>query len=429
MKNHHRVLEEIKRLESMIPSGFLGIGDEWDFKKIWAQINTTQTAFNGSRFPTREEHQVAWQNFRNLVSKVKEKQDENRKQSAELRDKIVRKAEQIPPSDDRWMEFFLAVGTMGLSEVIRAIFPLSDSRKEALQNANRELKDLWKFFTSEKSNLLRNDKDTIYQALKSAESQLQEAWDEWKKVQEEQSAELRDKIIGMAERAVPSAWEEVIGTVGAAAITQGASLILEAFRDEEAELKWRSEKLREAWKFFTSEKSSLLRQHKEEAYDALKKAQDRLDGTWTEHKGAKKKTMDNYYEAKRERHESWRKKVEQNLENNRQRREKFEGVLKHKRQNLENSQQRCERLEGVLEHKRQHLDKLNEDLNDARSNSYRERVEGWIEEELNSIQEIEGKLEDINNWIEDDSASIQEIEGKLEDINNWIEEDLSKLNN
>lgn len=101
MSNYNRVIREIKRLESMIPSGFMGIGDKWDFKEIWSQIKATQAAFKGSRFPTQEEHQAAWENFQSLVSKVKEKEAKNCKYSAELRDRIVQKAERIPPSDDR----------------------------------------------------------------------------------------------------------------------------------------------------------------------------------------------------------------------------------------------------------------------------------------------------------------------------------------
>ena len=434
MTGNPRVLEEIKRLESMIPSGFSGIGDEWDFKKIWTQIKTTQAAFKGSRFSTQEERQAAWQHFQNLVSKVKEKQDTNRKQSAELRNRIVGRAERIPPSDDRWIAAIAAFVTIGISAIIEALSGITDPRKEALQNANKDLKDLWTFFTSEKSNMLPKDKGTTYRALKSADSRLQEAWNEWKKIQEEQSAKLRDEIIRMAEEAAPlSDLADLVGTIGFAVLTDGFSLLLEwerilnGFNEKEAELKRRSEKLREAWEFFKSEKSNLFPQHKKAAYNALKKAQNRLDEAWTKHREAKKKAMDNYHAAKRERHETRRKKIEQNLEKNRQRREKDEGALKRKRQNLEKNRQRREKDEGALKRKRQHLDKLYEDLNDARSDSYRERVEGWIEEDSNSIQEIEEKLENVNEWIEEDSNSIQEIEEKLENINEWIEEDSNSI--
>ena len=151
MSDYKRVIQEIKCLKSMIPSG----GGKWNFKEIWAQIKTTQAAFNGSRFPTREEHQEAWSDFQNLVNKVKEKQAEGRELSAELRDRIVGRAEKIPPSDDRWVE---AVLTLGISVVIEVLLGISDSRKQTLQDANKALKELQTFVQKENNNLPGQDR-------------------------------------------------------------------------------------------------------------------------------------------------------------------------------------------------------------------------------------------------------------------------------
>lgn len=80
------------------------------------------------------------------MSKVKDMQAQTREISAKLRDSIVEKAEQIPPSDDRWAT---AILTLGASVVIEKgldlLFGESDPRKDALQNANKKLDDLWAF--------------------------------------------------------------------------------------------------------------------------------------------------------------------------------------------------------------------------------------------------------------------------------------------
>jgi hypothetical protein len=392
----------MKRLESMIPSGFMGIGDDWDFKALWAQIKVVQEAFNEARFPTREEHQEAWTSFQNWVDKVKEKQAENRAESAELRDQIVGKAEQIPPSDDRWIEFFLAIGTAGISLILESFLGVSDSRKEALQNANKNLQELWDLAKAKNDNLLRKDKDVVYQALRSANERLQEAWDQWKQVREEKSAELRDQIVGKAETAVPLEWTELIGTLGGAYLTDGLSLLLELLDDEKSKLQAQREKLQEVWALFKSEKNNLLPADRETVYQALRDAESRLQGAWGQYGSVR----DEYNAAKREKHEAWRNKVEGNLSKNQQRSDKLNGVLERKRQNLENNQERIGKLENVLERKRQHLDELHEKRSDARSDSYRERVEGWIEEDESSIKDIEAQRERVNDWIDEDSKTL-----------------------
>ena len=233
----------------------------------------------------------------------------------------------------------------------------------------------------------------------------------------------------MAIEAVPLDRDEIVGIVVAAVLTKGFSLIAEVFRDKEAELKSRNEELRKAWTFFNSEKRNLLPPDRDTAYYALKDARSRLDEAWAEYKGLRKKTMDEHYEAKREKHEAWQNKLKTNIEKNRKRVSNLEGILERRKQNLEKNQKRVGRCEDKLEHKRLHLDDLYEKLADARSDSYRERVEGWIEKESSSIEDLEKELDNVNNWIEEDTSSIQSLEEELVRVNGWIDEDLNKLNN
>ena len=356
-----------------------------------------------------------------MVDKVKEKQDENRAESAKLRDQIVGKAELIPPSDDRWIAFLL---TAGISEIIESFFGVSDSRKEDLKNANKDLRELRDLAKAKNDNLRREDKDVVYQALRSANERFQEAWDQWKQVREEKSAELRNQIVGKAETAVPHELTELIGTLGLAYLTNGLSLILEALEDEKSKLQAQREALQEVWALFKREKNDLLPADRETVYQVLRDAESRLQEGWDRYKSAR----DKYHETKGEKHKAWQNKVEGNLSKNQERSDKLNGVLERKRQNLKNNQERIGKLENVLERKRQHLDELHEKLSDARSDSYRERVEGWIKEEESSIEDIEAQLERVNGWIEEDDSSIKDIEAQLERVNGWIQEDSRTLN-
>jgi hypothetical protein len=77
MSDHEEVNRNIARLESMIPR-FLDLG-KTDWKAIWSQIKLTSDSFKGARFPTREEHQNAWENFQLLISNVKAQQEKSQK--------------------------------------------------------------------------------------------------------------------------------------------------------------------------------------------------------------------------------------------------------------------------------------------------------------------------------------------------------------
>ncbi|OGO19392.1 MAG: hypothetical protein A2144_07925 [Chloroflexi bacterium RBG_16_50_9] len=78
-EEYNKVLQEIDELKSMMTSDSLPF-DKPDWKSIWGQIRVASTSFKGVKFPTRDEHQKAWDNFQNIVSSVKEAQVEEHDQ-------------------------------------------------------------------------------------------------------------------------------------------------------------------------------------------------------------------------------------------------------------------------------------------------------------------------------------------------------------
>lgn len=292
MKHYEDVLRHIDRLEAMVPTGFL-LDDNWDFKAIWQQIKITGAAFKGVRFPTKDEHQEAWSRFQNLVQKVKDKQNERRskfKEKAEssekLRDSLIRRAENALP-DSGLGDLILTLATGGINIILEQTLDMLlgpfDRRKEELIQSSRALKAAWDEFSSQKGQLLRDDKNTVYHALKSTQEQLDELWAQYK--EERQS------------------------------------------------------------------------------------------------------TLDAFFQGKRQRHAEWRERTLANIRKN---------------------QERKSRLEGVLDHKRGHLNELHDRLADAWSDDYRSRVEGWISEEEAAINDIEGKIYEINGWISEDLAKLDD---------------------
>ena len=286
MSDYNKTLREISHLKSMVP-GLLSFNST-DWKEVWKQVKVVGAAFKGVRFPSREEHQKAWDDFQRIVDEIKEKQSEERKEkqkawdaksntSAFWRDKIIRLAQDAKPYRSTGLEaIILAIATGGLSIVLEMIMGPFDDRKSELQSASESLK-------------------------------------------------------------------------------QGFSLLSER-------------------------KQEIMSQDKGLCFDALNEAKDYLDREWTVYKEERQKAWDTYQGEKQQKHQTWKNRTEDNLRKLEERRDK---------------------LASVLAHKESHLNDLQDKLSDARSDSYRDRVSGWIDEEKENIEEIQDKLRNVLTWIEE----------------------------
>lgn len=207
------------------------------------------------------------------------------------------------------------------------------------------------------------------------------------------SERWRNKIRAVAYAATPpSGWEESIYalTFGLVEnVIRGAvnALLPGPETDETKVMLLRcSEKLREGWDLLSEYKTEMLGRHKKEAFDALTDAQTKLDVAWGRWKEAKERTWEAHREQKREKRETFEHRVHANIE-------KLE--------------ERMERLSGVLRHKESHLDDLQEKRSSARSDEFRDRVDGWIEEEVDAIRDIRSKIEEIEGWIEEERSKLR----------------------
>lgn len=298
MADFEDVNSNIEQLDNMIPSGFLA-GDDWDYKSIWSQIKTTGKSFKGCRFPSKEEHEAAWARFQSLVDKVKEKQSERQEKfadrasrSAEIRDRLIRNAENAVPNDSGLFEFVATVATGGLYLVgkmaLDAIMGKYDEQKAELQSASSALKNVWNEFSSEKKYLLRDDKDLVFKALSTSQDQLNAAW--------------------------------------------------EAYKTD--------------------------RQRAYEKYQAER---------------------NEVRAEKQARHEAWKEKT---------------------RARISKNEDWLDNLQTRLDKQRDHLSDLHSKRADAWSDSFRDRVDGWIDEAESSIREIEEKVIRVRGFISEDQDKL-----------------------
>ena len=185
MSDYREVNRNISKLESMVP-GIFDFGKP-DWKAIWNQIRVTGQSFKGVRFPSKEEHESAWNRFQCLVTKVKEKQAENQKEwdrkkdeSARLRDMIVSQARSARPYDSGLADVILMIATGGVSLLLDAIMGPFDEEKQMLKSCGEQLQKGWAMLREYKGSMLGKDKGIAFEALNETRELLDRRWDSYK---------------------------------------------------------------------------------------------------------------------------------------------------------------------------------------------------------------------------------------------------------
>lgn len=125
-----------------------------------------------------------------------------------------------------------------------------------------------------------------------------------------------------------------------------------------------------------------------EAYDALKRASERLQSAWDDWKAAQEAGFQER-EARRAdyaaKHAGWQARMWEQI------------------QQLES---RIEHLQGVLAHKEGRVEELQKQRDEAWNDNFRERVQGWIDEEENAIREIREKIATLRGIFRENIAKL-----------------------
>jgi len=144
----------------------------------------------------------------------------------------------------------------------------------------------------------------------------------------------------------------------------------------------------------------MLGKHKKEASEALKKASEALHEAWDKWKSARGEAIEQYHAEKQAAWETRQAKRAAWIA-------KKEAWEERMRENISKLEYRLDRLESALARRQSNLSKLEDMRDSARSDSYRDRVEGWIDEENDRISDIEKKIDQIKEWISDMTAKLR----------------------
>jgi hypothetical protein len=348
------------------------------WKEIWTHIREIGTNFKSVRYPSAAQREAAWVRFQSTVRDVRGEQQQHHEKATEDERNLAQRLDALE-SD---------FGVFGIGR--------------------RDWKTIWNDLSAAKelmktSNFLsRTSREELWGRFRKLSDKARDVSQAERKERQDKAARsesCKNEIIDMANSARPlSALENAIADLiitPARLVVEVATLGLlsQQIDERKEELKGCSAKLREAWTLFGERKDQLLPRDKQQAFLVLRDVQNILDEYWREWK----RSHQRLHESKREAYETRREEAAA-------RRAAFEERVNA---NLARLQGRLDRLRGVIEHKEQHLEELREKRDSAWNDDFRERVEGWIEEEERAIDDIRGKIDDIESWIQQEEEKLR----------------------
>ncbi|UPJ57652.1 hypothetical protein [Bradyrhizobium sp. 192] len=153
------------------------------------------------------------------------------------------------------------------------------------------------------------------------------------------------------------------------------------------EMKQLGEQLNKTSRRLSEHKDQMLREHKEECFQRIQEVRATHDLFWGEYRKQR--------EIRQQEHG-----------------ERISDVLTRIQNNISKNYEKKERAEDALERVEANISKLCGMLENASSDEYRERVEGWLAEAEAKKESIEESVRRIEEWIEQDERRRADIFSK-----------------
>lgn len=364
---------KISALDQRI-SGWFTKKDGAFWKETWALVKEIGANFKGTRYPSREEHQAAWNRFQGLVSKMKAESEQHRREREEqsghstaIKTEVASLAHRAWPRANGFEEIALllsgvtpiAAMAKSVMDAFLGVFGLEDKRN-ALQKRHDELKEFsgymkeaWNYFDREKGRLMGRDKAECFKVLQGVSNELQSAWDEWKQENERHFTERRQHHEEQ-ERA------------------------FERKRDLKYGLIRQAERLDPSDREAGNIAKCLMNEWKGVGFAG----RDHEDGLWADFQNALNAFWESRKSAKRDR-------LTEVLGNKQEHRQKLLGWIS--------------RDEGKLE-------EFKEKRDSARSDGFRDKMQAIVEDIESRIDENRAKLAEVESAIEDIERTLRDLD-------------------
>lgn len=148
-------------------------------------------------------------------------------------------------------------------------------------------------------------------------------------------------------------------------------------------MKEKGQHLHEAGQLLSRYKHEMTGEHKQEVFERINRIREQHNIFWGRVR-----------EANEEKQKIWEQKQSEFEE-------RKENAKESIRRNIEDNKERLRKAQNALEKAKNHRSELEDQISSAWSDGFRERAEGWLDEENDRIADIEESIDRIEGWIEE----------------------------
>jgi uncharacterized coiled-coil DUF342 family protein len=405
-------------------------------RDLWQLQKEIFQDFKETEFYTREDRQNNWNKFQNLVDTLRKKQDDINSENENFANEADRLIAKLKESMGGGL-FSKQLEKSDFTELKILSSEIFDYIKQPRFPSKERRIAVWDKFNNLRDKL-RKEEDEYYSKIREKITK-----------RNDHSQELADKIIRTIDACHPdSPLEELFELLGKLVLyLTGIGFLIDAvewllgIKDEKPKnpLKVKSDALRDVRKFINDNKDNITREDKQKIYARLDIVQADLNKAWDDYKlelEERKKIREQKqieWEKRQKEYEqkkiNWEKNQREFLEKLENRLEKQIAFKKKLNEILDKQNEFLGKIENRLDNQKDYLTKLNgqvDDLedkySDARSDSFRDKVSGWIDETKSKIDKVENDIDSIEDKIRDVKRQIDELEDKISDVEKSIEE-------
>ncbi len=411
-------------------------------KEVWQRQKEIAENFKAAQFETAEMRDAANDRFQQLTSLMKEKENEVEASN----EKFAEEAEQLVAQ----MAIIIAKQT---EEVALDKNDFQELRK--LSNQAFEFFKVPRWPSKERRTIAWDKYAALKNFIKSQEDGLytKEREDRAKLIT--RSLEITEKLCVVVDACHPNTdINEVASVVNRfnqfaieAGLTEHAAWhLIEKPEEVKYPLKARTATLNDVRNFITHYKDHITREHKGEVFASIDALKEDLNKAWESHKEDQQKRQEEWEIKKKERDEKrveWVKNqqnflamLEKRFENQTAYREKQEKYLLGQKEYAERFESRVKNQQDYIGKLKEQLEDLEKKHETAWTESFREKVEEWMQEKNEKIEAVTKDIEvlkekviDINKNIAELPEKIKELDASIEEIKSKMEEVKQKLSN
>ena len=418
--------QKIDRFDELVK----GFGPESiNGKTLWQMKSEISEYFRGTIFTDAEEKKTAWDKFESLTLSLKEKQDnvtKNNEQFAEGAEHLIEQLEGMI-GEGFYVNNPEKEAITGIKELTDKIF---DYFKQPRWPSKERRTKAWDTFSGLREKL-RKEEDTFYSALR-----------ERKAAQTERSHQLSSIIIETVEACHPDIAAGILFQLLQQLTTHLLSI---GFTEESVEwillnkeaeprtpLKLKSEGLREVRKFLNEYRDEITREDRQRIYSKLEEISAELNKAWEIYREAQQRKQAEWEERKKlgeQKRADWLKKqtdflkvLEEKLEKRTADKANLERILTGKKDFLGRQQGRLQNQTGFLQKIKEDLRDMQEKINTAWTDSFKEKMTEKITFKETKILEVNADIEEVKVKIAEVEKDVIDITEKLASIEKSAEE-------